>query len=171
MPPHVQEFQQLFPRVCIAGSRGFVMPVSLAEEAHGAGLSVGSSAGDECTEAGRGMNWCTSSGCRTGTHPCPHLALRRHLSSSSQGWVLHPEHPAKGGSPSRSSLCCNVEHGSLRKGGQAGLAAGWHDADVPAMTGRHLSVSPGSAGWQPGCIPAVPAWGGLPEAACSVCTP
>lgn len=65
----------------------------------------------------------------------------------------------KGENPSRSSLCCIVEHGSLRNGGQAGLAAGWHDADVPAMCGHHLSPSLGSAGQQPGCILAAPSPG------------
>lgn len=78
---------------------GFVVPVSLEEEARRAHLSVGSSAGDECTEARR-MNWCTRSRGRTGTHPCPPLAVKRQHSSCSQGWVLHPEPPVLRGSDS-----------------------------------------------------------------------
>lgn len=50
---------------------GFAVSVSVEEEACGAGLIVGSGAGDECTEAGRRMNWCTGSGCRTEARPCP----------------------------------------------------------------------------------------------------
>lgn len=73
------------------------------EEVCRVGLLAGSGVRDECTGAGRRINWCTSNGCRTGACPCPSyplLLVSGHLGLSRRGWMLHPEHPAQGGSGS-----------------------------------------------------------------------